>query len=471
MSDVLIIGNGPAAHRLAERLHHHGHSGAITVLGAEPRPAYNRILLGSVLDHTLTASAVTLPELPEGVRVELGVTVTEIDTAEKLARTDDGQTHHYDELVLATGARARIPDTPGVLTGADEYADGVVTMRTLDDCERINDSAANAVVLGGGILGVEVARGLQGRGVEVTLVHPKPYPMDRQLDPVGGRMLTSSLNDLGARTRLDRKAVAYEPGKLTLDDGEVLAADVLVLCTGVVPETELAEPAGLAVGRGVVVDDRLGTSDPHVHALGDCAEHRGDVPGLIAPAWDQAEVLAQVLTGAQARYSGTSTVTRLKARGIDLASIGSVAALDSPDAELVTLSDPARGRYAKLALQDERVTGAVLLGFPQAIASISQLHDRDLPVPFDRLGLLLGTATAESSAPTEVPADSVVCRCNNVTKKALIRAFDNGAREVADLAKATRATTGCGGCTDDVRRMCGSLKTNGSELTEQEGAA
>jgi assimilatory nitrate reductase electron transfer subunit len=168
-------------------------------------------------------------------------------------------------------------------------------------------------------------------------------------------------------------------------------------------------------------------------------------------------------------------IVRLKARGIDLVSVGSVDGLHSPDAdiELVTLSDPARGRYAKLALQDQRITGAVLLGFPQAIASISQLHDRGLPVPSDRLGLLLGNAAATQRAATaDLPDDAVVCQCNNVTKKSLVRAWHNGARELASLAKATRATTGCGTCTDDVRRICGSLKaTTGSELTEQEGAA
>ncbi|MEU6132675.1 FAD-dependent oxidoreductase [Saccharopolyspora sp. NPDC047091] len=470
MSHVLIAGNGPAAHRLVERLRGHGHDGPITVLGAEDRPAYNRVLLASVLDGTLPPDAVELPELDADVRT--GVTATAVDPARRLVRADTGVVHRYDELVLATGARAAVPAVPGLRAAGGALAAGVAVLRTLADCARIPAGARRAVVLGGGVLGVETARGLLGRGLEVVLVHPQPHPMDRQLDAAGGALLAEHLREAGVRTRFGRRAAAHRPGELVLDDGEVLAADVVVLCTGVVPETGLAREAGLAVGRGVLVDDHLATSDPRVHALGDCAEHDERVPGLIAPAWEQAEVLARRLAGGSARYRVGGTVTRLKARGIDVASLGEVAELASPAAEPVVLSDPARGRYAKLAVRGERLTGAVLIGFPQATATLAQLHDRDLPLPVDRLGLLLGAAP--TAAPAEPTADAVLCRCNDVSKRRLEDAWRAGARDLGALARTTRATTGCGGCADEVRGLCAALRAAepaGADEPEQEGAA
>ncbi|MDA3645076.1 FAD-dependent oxidoreductase [Saccharopolyspora indica] len=449
MTRIVIVGNGPAAHRLVERLRAHEHTGPITVLGAEQHPAYNRVLLGAVLDRTLSAEAVRLPAVDAEVR--LRVTVTGIDRGQRVVHTDTGERLRYDVLVLATGSRPRLPEITGL---RDEH---LQPLRTLDDCARIDGAAGPFAVLGGGVLGVEAARVLLARGHAVTLVHPRPHLMDRQVDEAGGRLLADRLGKLGAGLRLGRKAVAYRPGRLILDNSEVVPARLVVACTGVVPETALAVRTGLAVQRGIVVDDRLRTSDPRIHAIGDCAEHEGRTPGLIASAWEQADALAALLTGDNARYRGTRAVTRLKARGIDLASIGSVDVLDSAEAEIVTLSDPARGRYAKLALREERITGAVLLGFPEAIASVTQLHDRDLPVPADRLALLLGNPAAVPGGPVELSDDAVICRCNNVTKKSLTTAWQGGARSVPELARATRATTGCGGCVDDVARLCTAL--------------
>ncbi|QGK69872.1 NAD(P)/FAD-dependent oxidoreductase [Allosaccharopolyspora coralli] len=479
MSHVLVVGNGPASHRLVERLRHHGHRGQITVLGAETLPAYNRVLLSSVLDRTLDADAVTLPDAPRDVRIRLGVTVTEIDRQRRLVRGDDGVVHSYDDLVLATGATTRVPPVPGL---ADEYGHlprGVTALRTLHDCDRLSHQltgGGHAVVLGGGVLGVEAAYGLAADGNAVTLVHPGTHPMDRQLDVAGGRLLADHLRAIGIDLRLGRGVTNYTEGSVRLDDGECLDTEALVLCTGVTPATELADQAGLAVNRGVVVDDHMRTDDPHVHAIGDCVEHGGQVPGLIAPAWDQADVLARVLTGADAtaRYVPASTVTRLKARGIDLVSIGAATPCADPDIERVTMSDPARGRYATLTLRDERVDGAVLIGFPDAIATISRLHDERRTVPWDRLGLVLGTGGPARTEPADLAQDSVVCRCNTVSKRALADAWQAGSRDVATLAEATRATTGCGGCADDIRALCRAWVADGAfpeQNTGEEGAA
>ncbi|WP_406691004.1 FAD-dependent oxidoreductase [Saccharopolyspora sp. ID03-671] len=459
---VVVVGNGPAAHRFVERLRALGHDGPVTVLGAEGQPAYNRVLLGSVLDGSLPAGAVSLPELD--AEVHLGCAVTDIDRAQRVVRAEDGREFGYDALVLATGARPLVPEVRGL--GAER----LTALRTLDDCARLVEGTGPVAVLGGGVLGVETARALLARGHRVTLVHREEHLMDRQLDEVGGRMLAERLTALGVDVRVGVKAGSYRAPVLRLGDGEEVPAERVVACTGVWPNVTLAQRAGVSVNRGVVVDDRLRTSDERIHAIGDCAEHRGTTPGLVGAAWEQAEALAAHLSsGRDAAHSGTRVVSRLKARGIDLVSVGSVRALGAADAEIVTLSDPARGRYAKLALRSGRISGAVLLGFPAAIAAVSQLHDRDLPMPADRLSLLLGTPAAVPGAPVELPEDAVLCRCNNVTKKSLITAWHGGARSVAELARATRATTGCGGCVDDVGRLCGSLADRIE--SEREGAA
>lgn len=469
MSGVLVVGNGPAAHRLAERLRHHGHRGVVTVLGAERQPAYNRVLLTSVLARRLPAEAIALPRLPADIRVRLGVTATRIDRARRTVHTDDNRVYRYDELVLATGARPRTPDVPGLTTADGGLSDGVRTLRTVSDCEWITDGYV--VVLGGGILGVEVALALRRSGRDVALVHPSPHTMDRHLDAAGGQMLVAHLESMGITVHIGRRVADYQLGKLLLDDGQVLRTDILLSCTGVIPEANLARAAGLTVRRGVVVDDRLRTNDPHIYAIGDCAEHDGTVPGLIAPAWEQAETLAKLLTGGDARYRGARPVTRLKAPGIDVASLGCPVDVDEPGVagESVQLSDPAAGRYAKLILRDERIIGAVLVGFPQAIASIGQLYSRNLPVPASRLALLLGTAGDHRSG-VELPDDAVICVCNNVTKNALVCAWRDGARDLAELSRVTRATTGCGSCTREVHRIHLSLSST-VESGESGGAA
>lgn len=461
MKRVVIVGNGPAAHRLVERLRARGHTGPVVVLGDEPHPAYNRVLLGSVLSRSLPAEALRLPDVDAEVR--LGVAATGIDRDRRVVRTSTGEEVGYDVLVLATGARARLPEITGL------PADRLRPLRTVAGCEHIARVPGPVVVLGGGVLGVEAALALRSRGRQVAVVHPRPHPMDRQLDATGGRLLAERLTELGVALHQGRKAVAYRSGALVLDDGAEVPAQLVVACTGVVPETALAERAGLRVRRGIVVDDRLRTGDPRIHAIGDCAEHHGRTPGLIGPAWEQADALAGLLCGADTRYPGARAVTRLKARDIELVSIGAPDELDSADAEVVTLSDPARGRYAKVALRDERITSAVLFGLPEATASVTQLYDGDRPLPGDRLALLLGTPAAVPGAPVELPEDAVICRCNNVTKKSLRTAWESGARSVRELALATRATTGCGGCSDDVARLCAALAERTAH--EEEGAA
>ena len=455
MSAVVVVGNGIAAHRLVDRLHHHGHRGTVTVLGAEPVAAYHRVLLPSVLDGTLPARALTLPGPPDGTVVRLGTRAVGVDRQHRLVHTSDGSSHRYDHLVLATGARPRIPAVPGLLTARGRLADGVTPLRTLADCRRV--TGGRVAVVGAGVLGVETALALRRGGARVTLTHPRPYPMNRQLDATAGAVLAHGLRDHGIRLELSRQAVAYAPGTLTLDRGQAIGADTVVVCAGVRPDTRTARAAGLAVRTGVVVDDALTTDDPHIHAIGDCAEEDGTVPGLAATAWHQAERLAALLCGGRTRPRACAPVVRLKAPGLDVAAYGPPGPAEDAE-ETVSLQDPARGGYARLALRGQRLVGAVLVGYPQAIAALGALCDQGRPVPSDRLAFLLGT-TAGRRGPVELPDDAVVCHCSNVTRRTLADSWRGGARDAAALAAATRATTGCGGCTGAVRDLCAALHT------------
>jgi assimilatory nitrate reductase electron transfer subunit len=472
---VVIVGYGMAGARLAEEIRRRADV-AVTVLGAEPHAAYNRVLLSSVVGGSMTAGLIGLHSADWAVRHDIdlrtGTTVTAIDRAARRVVLAGESTVDYDVLVLATGSRPWVPPTEGLMVDG-ALAPGAVAFRTLDDCERIlaaSKPGAPVAVLGGGLLGLEAARGLADRGNLVTVVHPVGHLMERQLDAGAGRVLAARLATLGIEVRLGVKAAGYVPGDgLKLDDGSHVPADLVVVSAGVVPETALARAAGLTVERGVVIDDALRTSDPRVHAIGDCAQHPGTVSGLVQPAWEQAAVLADLVTGARpaARYRGTPVVTRLKARDVDLAALGEVHTdVDSVDAEVLCLQDPSRGRYAKLVLRDDRVTGAIVLGAPDAAAAIVQLYDRGVPAPSDRMALLLGrTVPPVASSPADLPAATTVCRCNTVSKSQLVKAWRNGARGVAGLAEATRATTGCGGCRDAVSGIADWLTTTATEET------
>ncbi|MFI7013386.1 FAD-dependent oxidoreductase [Streptomyces sp. NPDC050164] len=448
MTAVTVIGHGPAAHRLIQRLRHHGHRGPVTVVGAEPRPAYNRALLVSVLDGTLPAAGLALAPLPPDVRVHTGVRATEADLRRRLVRTDDGAEHPYDVLVLATGSRATVPELPG----ADgTFAPEIRAPYTLADARPVDKGPV--VVAGGGLRGVEAAYALGRAGHDVTLVHPGAHPMHRLLDERAGALLTAALRDCGVVPETGRRVFGVEPGKVALDDGRLLAAGTLLMCTGGRPDTALARDAGLAVRHGVVVDDRMRTCDPHVYALGDCAEQPG-CHGTLASAWDQADALARTLTGGDGRRRPSRHVVRPRLPGLAVAVAGPPGTLSAPgDDEQIVLSDPARGRYGRLVLRDGRVHAAVLVGLPRAVAAVGQLYAADRPVPADRLALLLGTG-GEYASSAELPDTAVVCQCNNVTKKALEQAWRRGAHDLPAIAAATRATTGCGSCTALVRQVC-----------------
>lgn len=450
---VVIVGNGMAGSRLANDLSTSDLS--VTVLGGEEHPAYNRILLSSVLAGKHRPSDIELVA-SSGPKTRTGVSVSAIDRLTRTVSTSDREQVPYDRLVLATGSRALVPPLPGI--------EDALTFRTLDDCGRIlahAQRAGSALVLGGGLLGLEAARGLAGRGLHVEVVHAVGHLMERQLDPAASRVLERTLAELGITAHLNARAVAVRDGSnLELDDGLVLTADLLVVACGVRPETTLASAAGLSVDRGIVVDQRLRTSDPHISAIGDCAQLGDEVGGLVAPAWEQARVVARQLTGdRQAVYQPQAPVTRLKASGIDLAAMGSLRPAD----EDLSFTDPARGTYARLLITGDKLTGAVLLGDNPSVGQVIQLFDRNLPVPTDRRTLLLGRAFGvwEKPAvdtPALMPDAATVCQCNGVSKGALVTSWRSGQRSLEAVVAQTKATTGCGGCRDAVEGIVGWLE-------------
>ncbi|WP_304455028.1 FAD-dependent oxidoreductase [Nocardiopsis sp. YSL2] len=468
---IVVVGNGMVGARFAEevaRLDPEGRRVHVTVVGTEPHAAYNRVLLSGVVagDYTPEQIRLPAPDTP-GVTIRTGLTATALDTAQRTVTLDDGSHLPYDELVMATGARASFPPVTGVSAKDGQPGEGVTALRDLADCERLLSlvrPGAPVVVLGGGVLGLEAARGLAGRGARVSVVESSPWIMRRQIDKPAAKILGHLYEDLGVTVHSWRVASRWVPGTgLELDDGRVLPGDVLVVTAGVRGNTELVKDAGIEVEHGVLVDDFLSTSDPRVHAIGDCAQHAGGGAGLVQPGWEQAAVLARRLTGTepQARYTGSRPVTRLKAEGIELTSFGQVHEDDdAAGLETVTVSDAHGGRYAKLVVSQDKVVGAVLLGFPEAAATVSQLHDTGASVPADRLALVQGlpTATPDEGAPGT--PEALVCRCNAVTRTDIEQAWLDGARDRDAIAATTRATTGCGGCVRDVNALLAGLDSN-----------
>ncbi len=461
MTRVVVVGNGMAGARLVDELVRRGSGADLTVFGAEDRPAYNRILLSDVLAGKRTGDDVMLPAAPPGVHHRRGVAVTRIDRPARTVTADDGSVTPYDVLVLATGSTALVPPVQGIAGPDGRLLEGVHVFRTLDDCEAITAAAGRArrvAVVGGGLLGLEAARGLLSSGLEVHVVHGATHLMETQLDAAGGAVLRRAVEALGVTVHLGSFAAGVSGGRrvtgVRLADGRHVEADLVVLACGIRPQVDLARGAGLALDHAVLVDDQLRTDDPDVFALGECAQHRGSVYGLVAPAWEQAAVLADVLSGRTATYTGSRLVTRLKAMGLEVAAMGETTPQpeDSGDGlEVLAFADPVRHVYKKVVVRDGVVTGAVLLGDLTTAGSVTQAFDRATPLPADRLHLLFaGLGSSRPVQAADLTDNVVVCTCNQVTAG---RIRHSGCRTVAEVACETRATTGCGSCTRTVEQL------------------
>jgi nitrite reductase (NADH) large subunit len=464
---LVVIGNGMAAARTVEEILERGGGEQfdITMFGDEPYGNYNRIMLSHVLSGEEDESGIFLNDLSwyreNGITLRVPVRVTGIDRFAKVIDGDDGSSTPYDILVIATGSRSFIPPMAGVHRPDGSLLEGVLGFRTIDDTREIVRLAREhqrAVVVGGGLLGLEAARGLQSHGVQVEVLHAAGHLMNQQLDAQGGGILKRSVEQLGitVRTRARSTAVLGEDRVhgVRLDDGTEINCDLLVLAAGIRPNVEVAR--GFTIERAIVVDDRMATlDDPDVFAVGECAQHRGEVYGLVAPIWDQAKVLADHLTGARsgAEYHGSRTTTKLKVAGVDVASMG-ITAPEYDDDEFVVFSEPRKGVYKSVIIREDRLVGATLVGDVSKVAFLIQAFDRGLALPEERVNLLfdLGTPAAEVGV-AELDDEAQVCNCNGVSKCTIVKTVQEGAKTVSGVMDKTRAGKGCGSCKSLVKQI------------------
>jgi nitrite reductase (NADH) large subunit len=400
---LVIVGNGMAAMRLVDELTARAPGRyAITVIGEEPSLAYNRVLLSSLLAREIEERELELKPRSwwEERRVDLicGRPAANIDVRQRAVRLRGGSRLIYDKLVLATGSEPiRLP-----LPGADLA--GVLTFRTRADVAAMQSRThgrMRAVVIGGGLLGLEAAYGLKKAGAEVTVVHLMDRLMERQLDARSAQMLKAALESIGIRVLLNAESSAVQGrrkvGGLRLADGRALEADLIVMAAGIRPRAGLARLADLAVSRGILVDDRMQTSAPDIYAIGECAEHRGICYGLVEPAYEQARVLSRHLAGEATRYEGSLLATNLKVSGVSVFSAGDF--LGGPGTQPIVLTDAERGVYRKLVVGNGRLAGVVLLGDTADALWYLDLIRSGKPVSAMREGLVFGRAFCSMDEP------------------------------------------------------------------------
>jgi NAD(P)H-nitrite reductase large subunit len=457
---VVVVGTGMAGAKVVEevlarapdRFH-------VRMFGAEPHGTYNRILLSHVLGGRVEPGRLWLNPLEwyegRGVFVHAGVRAEAIDRGNRVVTGGGGKVAEpYDYLVLATGSRPFVPP----LEGARQ--EGVFVFRTLQDCEAIANYARQckrAAVIGGGLLGLEAARGLLSCGLDVTVVEVAPHLMVQQLDPPGAALLKRKLEAMGLHVLLQTATThVLGDGKATglrFQDGSTLDTDMVVISCGIRPNVDEAKAAGLAVERAVVVDDQLRTSDPAVFAVGECAQHRGKLYGLVDPVYEQARVLADVLTGSKpdAAYEGSRLATVLKVMGVDLLAMGDVNG--GADVETVSHLDPDSGVYRKLVLRDNRLVGAILLGATDPGGRLLRYFKGGEELPGPALDLLRqdnarDALLSEGAAADllNLPDDTQICNCHGVSKGQIVAAIRDGKASVEAVGKCTRAGTGCGTC-------------------------
>lgn len=448
---LLVVGNGMAGLRFLERLLEADSTWSVTVFGDEPHPAYDRIALSKVLAGDVAPEAVILRGCEwyegKGVRLETGCPVVAIHPEERWLEDGFGRRHDYDALVLATGSLPFVPP----IEGSD--LDGVMTFRTLDEVHELIHRARTgrlAVVVGGGLLGLECARGLQAQGLDVVVVHLMDRLMERQLDSCAAGLVRAELEQLGIRVLLPTTAERIEGDgrveRVRLTNGDVIPADLVVVCAGIRPNTALAAAAGLDVGRGVKVDDRLHASAAHVYAIGECIEHRGQTFGLVEPVYQQAEVLARVIGREEAiSYEPRLSATALKVAGIDVFAGGSPT--PEPGDQEVVLRDDAGFVYKKLVIREGRVVGAALLGDLRTAPLVANAMSSGAPVK-DRLKLLGVGVEAGSIVVDDLADEAVVCGCSGVSKAAIVDAIQapGGCATRACVARCTGASGSCGSC-------------------------
>jgi len=467
---LVMIGNGMAGVRAIEEiLEANPDMYEITIFGAEAYPNYNRILLSPVLAGEMSFEDITLNDrqwyADHGITLHLGKRIRKIQRGYKKVIAEDGTEAAYDNLIIATGSNPFIIPIPGV------DKEGIITFRDIDDCKAMTSASEkyrNAVVIGGGLLGLEAAKGLLNLGMDVTVVHDQPTLMNMQLDQTAGELLRISLQAQGMKFRLSTLTTAVL-GKervtgLLFADGSMLDCDLLVMAVGIRANKQLAEESGIYCNRGIMVNDYMQTvTDPAVYSVGECVEHRGRTYGLVAPLFEQARILAWQITGqGLKRYEGSVISTKLKVSGVDVFSAGDFQG--SPDADVIEYLDRAGGTYKKLVLEDDRIAGAVLFGDTAEGPNFLRMLQEKRDISGQRSSLLFGRSMLGDSGHSgidhisEMAPDTIVCGCNGITKQAITDAIvKEGCITRKEVTACTKAAGSCGGCGGLVEQLLASV--------------
>jgi len=462
---LVVIGNGMAGCRAVEEiLARDPKRYQVTIFGAEPRVNYNRIMLSPVLAGEKTYEEIIINDQQwyddNDIELVSGDPVANIDRSAKTVTSRSGRTINYDKLLIATGSDPFIIPVPG------HDLPGVVTFRDLDDVDAMLAAAGlggNAVVIGGGLLGLEAAHGLALRGMQVTVLHLMPTLMERQLDEAAGWLLKSALEARGQTilTGADTAEIVGD-GKVQavrLKDGTEIPADIVVMAVGIRPSTGLAKEAGLAIGRGIQVDDHMVTSDENILAVGECVEHDGNVYGLVAPLWDMCRSLADGLVAEPNGYRGSVTSTKLKVSGIDVFSAGDFSGGEG--CEDIVLRDATRGVYKRVIVKEDKIVGAVLYGDTADGNWYFDLLKKGEDISEIRDALIFGQAFASGGGASLNPIEAVaalsddaeICGCNGVSKGQVMACIGNGADTLDAVRSTCKASASCGSCTGLVENL------------------
>ncbi|MFN3824621.1 MAG: nitrite reductase large subunit NirB [Pseudorhodobacter sp.] len=458
---LVVIGAGMASGRMLEQIFEAGGAFDVTLFNAEPRGNYNRLMLSPVLSGEKTYDQIVTHDADwyeaQGVDCRFGEPVVKIDRANKTVYSNAGGAP-YDALVIATGS------APFIIPVSGKDLPGVVTYRDLEDTNAMiaaSRPGAKAVVIGGGLLGLEAAAGMAARGAEVTVIHLMGHLMERQLDPAAGYLLQKDLESRGIRIHCKGATKAIlgtdRVEAVLLEDGTAYPADLVCMAVGIRPETRLANDAHLEVGRGITVDDQMRSSDPAIFALGECVEHDRQLFGLVAPLYDQAKVLAATLLGQEAAFQPVQTATKLKVTGVDLFSAGDFA--EAPGREDIVFRDPGRGVYKRLILEGDRLLGAVIYGDTADGPWFFDLIKQGKDVSDLRDTLIFGPAFAGGAtanplaAVAALPPEAEICGCNGICKGRIVIAIEEGANTLDLIRTTTKASASCGSCTGLVEQV------------------
>jgi len=477
---IIVIGNGMVGYKFCERLTEKDSSKRFQLITfcEEPRPAYDRVHLSEYFSGK-SAEDLSMSPLDwyekNGVELYIGEKATQIDRDAKRVTSSSGKVIDYDKLVLATGSSAFVPPVPGI------EKDGVFVYRTIEDLEDIKAYAAKSktcAVIGGGLLGLEAAKAAQDLGLETHVVEFAPRLMPRQLDEAAGTLLKDIIEGRDIKVHLSKSTSNIvgdrKVERMEFSDDTTLDVDMIIVSAGIRPRDELAREAGIKVGErgGIKVDSYMLTSDPNIFAIGECALYEDMIYGLVAPGYSMADTVSDLLMGKDSSFEGADMSTKLKLIGTDVASFGSIEALEGSNAREIVINDPHAKLYKKLVISEDgkKLLGGILVGDASAYGGLHQMYINELVLPPMPIQLILPEGSSESAAVgvMDLPETAQICSCEAVTKGDLCSAIKNGACSINDLKGCTKAGTGCGGCVPLMTDLFkAKMKESGVEVSDR----